>query len=109
MKFEWRKGLTIGLVILMIVLGAGAYYWLTKDARAIEYYKSRLQPSEVNNGVTSKADEDALVKLGWLVRRNVHLNHQTIKTNAAREFFQIARATGVRLKEPVFFSIWRPD
>jgi len=109
MKFNLTNRLTLALALSAILLGVGSgiYYWIGKDSRAIAYHKARLQPSADNSN--RKADQDALVKLGWLVRRNVHLSHQTIKTNAAKEFFRIARDMGVQLKEPVFFSIFRPD
>jgi hypothetical protein len=102
------KDLKFAIVVAAIALVAvGAYFWMTKDSRAIAYHKARLQPS--SNTPNSKVDQDALIKLGWLVRQDVHLSQQTVRTNAAKEFYQVARELGVQLKQPIFFSIHRPD
>jgi hypothetical protein len=95
------------LALAIVIVGWGIYYYLRADSRAIAYHRARmLQP-----GVRHKAsdDEDALVKLGWLVRRDIHLNHQTIKTNAAMEVFAVKSAMHIELKEPAFFGVWRAD
>jgi hypothetical protein len=108
MRLAPTRARTALLFSLIIVLGVGvpAYYAGTKNSRAIAFHKARLQPSGEN--LDRGADEEALIKLGWLVRRDVHLRHQTVKTNAAREFYEVCWRMGVELKEPVFFSIFRP-
>jgi len=103
-----RLAVRFALGAILLGVGCGVYYYLTKDSRAIAYHKGRLLPQ---SGVlhTARADQDALVKLGWLTRRDIHLSHQTIKTNAALELFQVAEAMGVQLKETAFFAAWRAD
>lgn len=107
MSIKLKSRLTVALSIIVLGVGGVAYYWLTNDSRAIAYHKARLQPSADNSN--RRADQDALIKLGWLVHGGVHFTNRVIKTNAATEFYQAARQTGVQLKEPVFFSILRPD
>jgi len=110
MRIEPTKSVAVWFALGAIVLGVGGgvYYYLTKDSRAIAYPRARLLPQP---GIlyTARADRDALVKLGWLVRRDIHLSHQTIKTNAAMEVSRVAQAMGVELKEPAFFAVWRAD
>src|SRR5260370_40366074 len=110
MRAESTKSLAVKVALAAIVLGVGCgvYYYLTRDSRAIAYYKARLLPQAGVNH-TANADKDALVKLGWLVRRDIHLSHQGIKTNAALEVFAVAHAMQIELKEPAFFGVWRAD
>jgi hypothetical protein len=103
-----RVGLKVALTAIIMGAALGMYYYLSGDSRAIAYHRARLLPQPGIND-HARADQDALIKLGWLVRRDVHLSHQTIKTNAALEVFAVASAMNIELKEPAFFGVLRAD
>ena len=106
-SIKWL-GIKVGLAVILVLVGSGICYYLSADYRAIAYHKARLLPQQgVNHN--ARADEDALVRLGWLVRRDIHLSHQTIKTNAAMEVFAVKSAMHIELKEPSFFGVLRAD
>jgi hypothetical protein len=101
-------GAKVALVVIIVGVGLGMYCYLSGDSRAIAYLRARLLPQPgVNHN--ARADQDALVKLGWLVRRDVHLRHQVIQTNAYLEVGAIASAMHIELQEPAFFGVLRAD
>lgn len=65
MRCELTKTLAVRFALGAIVLGVGCglYYYLSKDSRAIAYHKARLLPQQ-GISYTAGADQDALVKLG---------------------------------------------
>ena len=98
----------MALAAIMMGVALGMYWYLSGDSRAIAYHRARLLPHPgVNHN--AKADQDALVTLGWLVRRDIHLSHQTIKMNAYLEVCAVASAMHIELKEPAFFGVLRAD
>ncbi len=110
MRAEHIRSLAARCALGAIVLGfgCGVYYYLTKDSRAIAYHRARLLPQAGLNQ-NARADQEALVKLGWLERRDVHLRHQVIRTNAYLEVCAVASAMHIELKEPAFFGVLSAD
>ena len=99
-----RSAIRLTAAIILAGMAFGVYYRATRDSRMIAECKSRLL---ARVDPTGAADTDTLVKLGWLVRLDVHLRHQTIKTNAAMEVYQSMLGKNFELKEPRFFGMMR--
>ena len=103
-----RVGVKVALVVIIVGVGLGMYLYLGGDSRAIARHRARLLPQAGLNQ-NARADQEARVKLGWLERRDVHLRHQVIRTNAYLEVCAVASAMHIELKEPAFFGVLSAD